>query len=316
MRRSLNLPERGWGQDLDPARNLRHTGRQPRRPGSARCPPPARSHRARTLPRRKSSIRGARRMTTTASSTRPSTAARPCFSRPSRSCGTATRNSPTAARRTPTVKALEQAIAEVEGGAATALTASGYQAVSMLVAARPTALYVILGATHPDLIRRGRGVSAMLEDRRIARGDRHVRFVDRFVGRVELGPLAPGRRRLRDALSEPRPDRVRDAVVRDGRRQCDRVHALRLRDGAARDGRGILVPPGSTAALAGRADGLLATTASGLRSGAAPRAQPPMVWPSVGAAYRELFAVSPSAAHRRRPAQRSRDSGCVAAARG
>ena len=34
---------------------------------------------------------------------------------------------------TPTVKALEQAIAEVEGGAATALTASGYQAVSTAI---------------------------------------------------------------------------------------------------------------------------------------------------------------------------------------
>ncbi len=36
---------------------------------------------------------------------------------------------------TPTVKALEQAIAEVEGGAATALTASGYQAVSTAILA-------------------------------------------------------------------------------------------------------------------------------------------------------------------------------------
>ncbi len=34
---------------------------------------------------------------------------------------------------TPTVKALEQAIADVEGGAATALTASGYQAVSTAI---------------------------------------------------------------------------------------------------------------------------------------------------------------------------------------
>ena len=102
-------------------RNLRHTGRQPRRPGSARCPPPARSHRAPTLRRRRSCIPGARRTTTTASSTRRSTAARPCFFRRSRSCGSATRHTPTAARRTPTVKALEEAIADVEGGAATAL---------------------------------------------------------------------------------------------------------------------------------------------------------------------------------------------------
>ena len=36
---------------------------------------------------------------------------------------------------TPTVKALEQAIADVEGGAATALTASGYQAVSTAILA-------------------------------------------------------------------------------------------------------------------------------------------------------------------------------------
>ena len=36
---------------------------------------------------------------------------------------------------TPTVKALEEAIADIEGGAATALTASGYQAVSTAILA-------------------------------------------------------------------------------------------------------------------------------------------------------------------------------------
>ncbi len=74
-------------------------------------------------------------MTTTASSTRPSIAARPCFFPPSRSCGTATRSITYGRSSTPTVKALEQAIAEVEGGAATALTASGYQAVSTAILA-------------------------------------------------------------------------------------------------------------------------------------------------------------------------------------
>ncbi len=69
----------------------------------------------------------------------------------------------------------------------------GYEAVieamPAVVEAQPTALFVILGATHPDiLVADGEAyreqLAAMAE--RLGVTD-HVRFIDRFVGRVELG---------------------------------------------------------------------------------------------------------------------------------
>ena len=61
-------------------------------------------------------------------------------------------------------------------------------ALPAVVAAHPSVLYVIVGATHPDLVRREgeayrEGLIATVA--RLGMDD-HVRFVDRFVGRVEL----------------------------------------------------------------------------------------------------------------------------------
>jgi polysaccharide biosynthesis protein PslF len=61
-------------------------------------------------------------------------------------------------------------------------------ALPAIVAAHPTVCYVVVGATHPDLLRtegetyRQRLVAQV---QRLGMGS-HVRFVDRFVGRVEL----------------------------------------------------------------------------------------------------------------------------------
>ena len=89
-------------------------------------------------------------------------------------------------------------------------------------------------------VRRGRWptrTSSAAKARRTARawskqwqvGLGSCRFVDRYVGRAEL------RKWLEAAdvfvtLSQPRSDRVRDHVLRDGRRPRHRVHAIRLRD--------------------------------------------------------------------------------------
>ena len=104
-----------------------------------------------------------------------------------------------------------------------------------VVASHPTALYVDRRRHAPrPPAARGRGVSRRAAAVAAALGvSDHVRFVDRFVGRGSWH-VARGRGRVRDPVSEPRPDRVRDAVVRDGRRAGDRVHAVRLRDRAAR----------------------------------------------------------------------------------
>ena len=61
-------------------------------------------------------------------------------------------------------------------------------ALPAVVAANPAALYVLLGATHPDLLRtEGEAYRQRLvaQVQRLGMAD-HVRFVDRFVGRVEL----------------------------------------------------------------------------------------------------------------------------------
>ena len=61
-------------------------------------------------------------------------------------------------------------------------------ALPAVVAAHPKALYVIVGATHPNLLRtEGEAYREALvaQARRLGMAD-HVRFVDRFVGRVEL----------------------------------------------------------------------------------------------------------------------------------
>ena len=70
----------------------------------------------------------------------------------------------------------------------------GYEAVieamPAVVEADPSALYVILGATHADLLP-GEGEADVYRDQLVATVERlgmgnHVQFLDRFVGRVEL----------------------------------------------------------------------------------------------------------------------------------
>ena len=100
-------------------------------------------------------------------------------------------------------------------------------ALPAVVAARPTACYVVLGRHPPEPAGgRGRGLPAVARGPRGAARDGRARAVRRPVrGPGRAHALARGRRRLRDAVPEPRPDRLRHAVLRDGRRPGDRLHA-------------------------------------------------------------------------------------------
>ena len=100
-----------------------------------------------------------------------------------------------------------------------------------VVEAVPSACYVILGATHPAILARdGEAYRDGLKARVAALGlGEHVKFVDRFVGRVELGTWLEAA----DIVATPYPNldqsTVRHARLRHGSRQGHRLDAVRLR---------------------------------------------------------------------------------------
>jgi glycosyltransferase involved in cell wall biosynthesis len=166
-------------------------------------------------------------------------------------------------------------------------------ALPAVVAARPTVCYVILGATHPNLLAtEGEEYRRSLEHRVAMLGmGKHVRFVDRFVGRVELTRWLEGA----DVFVTPYPNLDRTVsgtlsyAMGAGRAIVSTpfAHAAELLDG----GRGMLVPLGSPGAWADALIGLLENDE--LRAGMGRRAHEhsrAMVWSSVAGRYRELFA--------------------------
>ena len=166
-------------------------------------------------------------------------------------------------------------------------------ALPAIVAARPTACYVVLGVTHPDVLAAdGETYRRSLEDRvaRLGMG-RHVRFVDRFVGRVELTRWLEGA----DVFVTPYADldRIGSGTlsygVGAGRAivSTPYAYAMELLDG----GRGVIVPPASPAAWADAIIGLLENDE--LRAAVGRRAHEhsrTMVWSTVATQYRQLFA--------------------------
>lgn len=166
-------------------------------------------------------------------------------------------------------------------------------ALPEVVAAHPTALYVVVGATHPELVRHeGEAYRRTLEAqvRRLGMED-HVRFVDRFVGRAELSRWLEAA----DVFVTPYPqlDQIVSGTLSyamgAGRAivSTPYVYAAEL----LADGRGVLVPPGSPSALASALNEVLGDRA--LRAELGRRAYAHsrrMAWPAVGAEYRRLFA--------------------------
>jgi len=166
-------------------------------------------------------------------------------------------------------------------------------ALPEVVAAHPSVLYVVVGETHPDLVRSegeryreglvARVASLGLED--------HVRFVDRYVGRVELTKWLEAA----DVFVTPYPNL--DQIVSGtlsyamgaGRPVVSTPYAYAAE--VLADGRGVLVPPASPSALATALNELLGDpelrAAIGRRAYAYSRR---MVWSAVGSAYRDLFA--------------------------
>ena len=165
-------------------------------------------------------------------------------------------------------------------------------AMPAIVAAHPTALYVIVGATHPDVLRDGGDAyreSLMARVDKLKLG-KNVRFVDRFVGRVELTRWLEAA----DVFLTPSPnlDQIVSGTLATAMGAGRPVvsFANTYASEMLADGRGVLVPLGSPAVLADALIALLnddaARVAMGTRAHEYSRG---MVWSEVGARHRELF---------------------------
>ncbi len=179
------------------------------------------------------------------------------------------------------------------------------EALPAVVAEHPDALYVILGATHPELVRNeGERYRASLAKRARELGVAdHVRFVDRFVEPDELFRWL----KSADIFVTPYPNL--DQIVSGtlayamgaGRAivSTPYVYATEL----LADGRGVLVAPNAPRELARALGSLLGDdverAALGRRAYEHSRR---MVWPQAGLAYGRVFA---RAAGRLAPSRRS-----------
>jgi glycosyltransferase involved in cell wall biosynthesis len=177
---------------------------------------------------------------------------------------------------------------------------SAIAAMPAVVRAVPDAIYVILGATHPDLLQReGEAYRESLEKTAETLGvTDHIRFVDRFVSKAELGTWL----QAADIFVTPYPNL--DQIVSGtlsyamgaGKAIVSTPYAYAREQLAG--GRGRLVPPGSTDALANTLVELLLDPVS--RGSLARRAYAysrGMVWSEVGAKYRRIFARAAGSTH-------------------
>jgi glycosyltransferase involved in cell wall biosynthesis len=170
---------------------------------------------------------------------------------------------------------------------------SAIAAMPAVVAADPTALYVIVGATHPEAVRReGEAYRQGLHRQAAALGmAEHVRFVGRFVDAAELATWLEAA----DIFLTPYPnlEQIVSGTLSYAMGAGKAIVSTPYAYAAERlaNGRGRLVTPGSVDAL-GRALSELALD-SGLRAAYGRRAYEfsrGMLWSEVGAAYRHLFA--------------------------
>jgi glycosyltransferase involved in cell wall biosynthesis len=166
-------------------------------------------------------------------------------------------------------------------------------ALPAVIENHPDVLYVIVGATHPDLVRRdGEAYRAELIARAKARGvAAHVQFIDRFVGRVELTRWLEAA----DIFVTPYPNLSQivsgtmSYAMGAGRAivSTPYTYASEL----LADGRGVLVEPGAPDRFAEALERVLSDDALRADLGARAHAYArKMIWSEVGAQYGRLFA--------------------------
>ena len=173
----------------------------------------------------------------------------------------------------------------------------GYESVIEAMATvarhRPRALFVGVGATHPDLVaREGEAYRERLLERRRTLGlGGHVQLIDRYLDRAELLDWL----QAADVFVTPYPglQQITSGTLAYAMGAGKPIvstpyaHAVEL----LADGHGILVEPGSAASLADALAWLLEDDARRERMARRAHARGrTMTWPVVGQAYRELFA--------------------------
>ena len=167
------------------------------------------------------------------------------------------------------------------------------EAMATVARRRPRALFVGVGATHPDLLaREGEAYrERLLERRRALDLGGHVQLVDRYLGRAELLDWL----QAADIFVTPYPglQQITSGTLAYAMGAGKPVvstpyaHAVEL----LADGHGMLVEPGSAASLADALAWLLEDDARRERMARRAYARGrTMTWPVVGQAYRELFA--------------------------
>jgi glycosyltransferase involved in cell wall biosynthesis len=165
------------------------------------------------------------------------------------------------------------------------------EAMPAVIKAVPSACYVILGATHPGIVARdGETYRTGLKARVAALGlNDHVQFVDRFVGRVELGTWLEAA----DIVATPYPnlDHSTSGTLAYGMAAGKAIVSTPYAYAAEllADGRGKLVSRTPEALSAAFVELL---TDHELRSAMGRRAYEhtrKMVWWEVGAEYRRIF---------------------------
>ena len=164
-------------------------------------------------------------------------------------------------------------------------------AMPAVVSAIPTARYVILGATHHDLLRsEGEAYRrSLIEQIRTLGLTSHVELVDRFVGRTELGRWL----QAADVFVTPYPNLEKTVsgtlshAMGAGKAIVSTPYPYATELLAA--GRGVLAKP-DAAALATAFIGLLGDPARRSAIGARAHAYSrDMLWPIVGQRYLDLF---------------------------
>jgi len=166
------------------------------------------------------------------------------------------------------------------------------EAMPSVIEADPTAYYVILGATHPELLRReGEAYRNKLKDLAHALGvaDR-VLFIDRFVSRVELGTWLTAADIF--VTPYPNPDQIVSGTLAYAMSAGKAIVSTRYSYAVEmlESGRGMLAASNSARALAESLTEVLLDRELRTRLGRrAYEFSRTMVWTEVGATYGRIF---------------------------